>query len=435
MATFTKSVGVLPYLGGTLDTAFQRSVLVRLTSEMMVWVHRQTNPNWIIGTIINTPGGVTSDSQPVVASQQLVVQSGLSGNSLFVNRLTDSTFLIVDQSVFCVTSSEYDGAGSDTPYWVCSVDNNVISVIDSGTFKVMGGNRTSSFRRTHSIWTQTDLIGGRTTGCFEIADNIVSIHHFEQTGWHYYNLIFNTTTGKLQVPSSTTQVADSALSTFSQSSSEWIRNTIPGRPELTMITRRSCTGGTSFATMRGSLSVILDSNGAIYMNTTATNSQLPTILPTISDSTGYAALTPMPGDQMLVTSLTDASIYSINYASKTWTLRNSRTFSAPPVTADSFSRFVFALDANYWLIASRRQFYYPSTSMRWKIVRRYDNNFIEQSAASADNGRNGFSVTPAGATYMSPLCSHPEIIDGKLFYWGHANDTNSNTLSWTVYNI
>lgn len=417
----TRTISAMPFLGGTFNQNGLQQAMVRLTPSRMVWVYSQTNPNWIICSVIDTQGGYTSANMPVATTQQLTIQGTLNTSSYVTNavRLTDSTFMIIS-SVYFLNSSN----NLPTYYWICSIDNtNTISVVDSGTY---------NFATTNN-YQITPNQSNHTTTFVELADNLISVHHQppSNTNWYYYNLVVNPTTGKL-VPPVLGDLKSVAGGLTSNTNADWHISKIPDRPQYTMITRRYGLGGPYV--MNGSTSLIMDNTGAIYMQP----NQLPQNAPNMSTATGYADMVPMQNDRLLISGVKDATVYAIDYSAKTWRQISTSQFSTL-TSPDTYGRYVIPLNADYWFMASRQHFWVPGTTplMRCKVVRRVDSQLIEQSAASSANTGNGFTITTAPTTFINWQGQYPELVNGKIFYWGFDANPSGNVLklSWSVLSL
>lgn len=411
----TRTISSMPFLGGTFNQVASQQAMVRLTASRMVWVYSQLNPNWIITSIIDTQGGYTSANMPVATTQQLTIQGSLNGTNYrtYAARLTDNSFLILSQSYFSYPNNSYP-----TYYWVCSIDDsNVVSVVDTGSFFV-GASQNGYSNSLGAGYTDTTLA--------EISDNTVMMITQQSASWFNYVMTFNTTTKKLVVPTTYSTVYNSM---YSIAYGDWHVSKVPNRPQYTMITRRYATGsGTNAYQMNGSTSAIFDSTGAIYM--------APATLPQNTNAAGNMDMVPMPGDRLLITSLNNATVYAIDYAAKTWRVISQSQFSTLS-NQDTAGRYVIPLNADYWFIMSRSNLWTGAANTRCKVVRRVDSQYIEQSVASNANTGNGFAITATPGTFMNPQGQYPELINGKIFYWGFdgAATGNITKLSWSVLSL
>lgn len=419
----TRTISSMPYLGGQFNQLANQQAMVRLTPSRMVWVYSQLNPNWIITSIIDTQGGYTSANMPVATTQQLTIQGSLnSGNyQTFASRLSDNMFLITSMYGFAA-----NGTGLPTYYWVCSIDGtNTVSVVDSGSFTI-------AYAGTN--WFVASSASANSTTFAELADNIVSVHHHSgaTNPWLYYNLVFNTTTQKL-VPPTVVNVGVAGNSLPSATNADWHVSKVPDRPQYTMITRRY--GTANQYAMNGSVSLIMDNTGAIYMPYNTLPQNAPT---SASVASGFGDLVPMQGDRLLITSMTSATMYAIDYSAKTWRQISTSQFSSL-TSPDTAGRYVIPLNADYWLMLSRQNFWATGTTpaMRGKVVRRVDAQFMEQSAASNGNTGNGFTISALPSTFINPQGQYPELVNGKIFYWGFdaASTGNVAKLSWSVLSL
>ena len=430
MPTFERTIDVLPFQGGTLNGLGRQQMLVRLTDSRMVWITGQTNPDWTFCSIIDVEGGITSTSEPVVKTHMFPIKLIANNNyNIQASRLNDNTFLVVSQQVFSFNSI----ANADTipiSYWVFSIDSNdVIRMVDSGTLRVIYIGTNSSinavFGSNHNSFTFAN-----------VADNVVVANntgYYSGVTWYYYKLTFDTVTNKLsyQTPALVVQGSNFSVGQFPDRGN-WNVSKVPGHSDLTFLSYRVGNANE----LNGSISAIFDSNGDVYMST----NQLPQNTPVNSNPIGYVEMVPMAGDQLLVTSNKDAFIYSIDYSAKTWALKAKGTFTRDP-SNDNFGCYAFPLDANYWFIMSRTQIQTPATGLRGKVVRMVDDALLEQNSASAGNSHNGFSIPVTLTTWLNAHKETPELINGKLFYWGFTTNPfgsgngTSTTLSWTVIDL
>lgn len=423
----TRTISAMPFLGGQFNQNGLQQAMVRLTPSRMVWVYSQSNPNWIISTIIDTQGGYTSANMPVATTQQLTIQGTLNASSYVTNavRLTDSTFMIISSVWFTNANNTLP-----TYYWICSIDNtNTISVVDSGSYNPQIAY---SFQNTPAQ-------SVNNTVYVELADNLISVHHQPNgstpTYWYYYNLVVNPATNKLVPPvSGDLRTVASNLPAVGSNYADWHVSKIPDRPQYTMITRRYGINSSAFA-MNGSTSIIMDNTGAVYMAPNTLPQNTPSSTTTAS---GYADMVPMQGDRLVISSVKDATVYAIDYSAKTWRQISTSQFSSNS-NPDTYGRYVIPLNADYWFMATRQHFWLPGTTplMRCKVVRRVDAQLIEQSAASVGNTGNGFAITTAPTTFMNGVSQYPELVNGKIFYWGFdaASTGNVAKLSWSVLSL
>jgi hypothetical protein len=240
-----------------------------------------------------------------------------------------------------------------------------------------------------------------------------------------YTLTFNTSTSKLELGAIT-----SFGMNFAMDVGEWLISKIPGHPDLRMITRRI---GYNAHSMNGSKSVVVTTSGAIHMTPT----QMPVITSLANRASHYGHLVPMPGDRLLATGLNEATIYAIDYTNKTYSVISNGQFSLLG-TNDNLGRYIFPLDSNYWFMMTRSNLFSATAGVRGKVVRMVDDKLIEQNASSSDNDGNGYTMAGTPATFLNAQYRPPELINGKVFYWGYdanAQSGNVTKLSWTIIDI
>ena len=159
-----------------------------------------------------------------------------------------------------------------------------------------------------------------------------------------------------------------------------------------------------------------------------TASQLP--VNTFSTTVGIPSdMVPLPNDRIAVLSGSKDTMtfYGMDYTAKTFTNLGSANFTT--ASSDTNGRIVMPLNKDYVIILQRKPIF-DGTAPRIKIVRLFDQNFIEQSAASALNSNAGFTTLTVPTTRTTLSHSYPEMLNGKVVWYGlNAAGTH---FSWSI---
>lgn len=416
MASVTRSIGTMPYQGGSF-VAFQASTgMCRLSPTRMVWMYYQTNPNWMIGSVVDTPGGLALGNTPVLVNNQLLAQRtvpSVGQAPLFVNRLNSNTVIAIQMTSL-----------TSFTYYVYEVDSTtgVLTQVDTGAFTgtAIGNSIVQSY-------------GATNIKVIEHRDNLVQLiypntFNGSLTLLQSVKLSYDATAKKITQTAGGVPIGNGFPNTnLPTTSFELIARKVPGR-DLTILNARFFYL-TSPGLNNGCWSWVLDNNGDVLMP----NSSMPNSGSYASASgNNIGELIPLPGDRLVRQNSTNsATFYSIDYTAKTYLPIGIGQFTA---TFTDQLRHLVPLTADYFASITRNGINVPSAStpVYVKVVRRYDENFIEQSAASALNGNLGFPVVGTPTTVISPT-TQIELVDGKLFWWG--TDSGGSKLSWTIVGL
>ena len=402
MATVTRSIGVMPFQGGSFVTNVWTQSMVRLTSTRMVWTFLQTSPNWMVGAVVDTPGGwINNTGSPVITNQQLLKQ--VSPYLVQSVKINQTTYMVINQTFtanFTWDVYEVDVAG-------------IISKVDTGTVNLNSSYQAAITQGTSSsklIYLQDNLITYVAQGLQTNMNNLSSL-----------KATYDATAKKLTWATSPVTL----IATLPVTSCELIAKPIPGQP-YTLVTARYY--NSNWYEFRGSSSVtISNTTGNMQLDST----KLPTTY--AANSNGYSEITPVSADRFVELAGPSAA----HYQSIDWVTGSQVNLGSNPFTTtlayDNFGRFILPLTADYFVTGTRIGTFIPTGSpIRLKVIRRVDQNFIEQSPASSLNSNAGFGVSAVPATYANNQ-SYPEMIEGKIFYWG--TDATGLKLSWTAIGL
>lgn len=420
MASVTRSVGVLPYQGGTFSAGGINIGMCRLSTTRMVWISFQTNPAWMIATVVDTAGGwINNLNAPVVTNQQLL-KTGSPTVQTQVAKINTNAFMVwqntATNNIGNYTVFEVDSAG-------------ICTQTDTGTFAVASGGpgvlNVGPGVATHKL--------------VELQDNKLAIFAVNITNGSPSNAMmscvgnYDTTAKKFTWLNGGSQITTNHFGSQSANPSavgmgEIIVRPIPGRQLFAVTFRAVNTNIANWSYMSGFQTTIIDNNGAkvgtyvISPGTVATN-------------TGTGDFIPLPGDRYAyATSTNQIQFYSIDYTTGTQVNLGSAAFTTS-IPYDTQGRVYLPLTTDYVAIANRAPFFTPGSGAlghRFKVVRRVDQNFFEQSAGSAQNSNAGFTTATATTTICAPAY-YPELIEGKIFYWG--TDSTGTKLNWTVIGL
>lgn len=423
MASVTRSVGVLPYQGGTFTAGGINMGMCRLSTTRMVWISFQTNPAWMIATVVDTAGGwINNLNAPVVTNQQLL-RTGTPTVQTQVARINTNAFMVWQNSAA-------NNAGN---YIVYEVDSSgICTQTDAGAFSVTSGAPGVLYAGS----------GVSTHKLVELQDNKLAIFAVNITNGTPANGMQSTTGSYDTVAKKFTWkmgTTDIVLNHFGNSNptgsanpstpgvGEIVVRPIPGR-QLFAVTFRALSIPTSWHFMSGFQTTIIDNNGAKVGSYSITPG-------TVTTNTGAGDFIPLPGDRYAyATSPNQMQFYSIDYTTGTQVSLGSTAFTTT-IPYDNTGRVYFPLTTDYVAIAQRSPFFAPGSGAlghRFKVVRRVDQNFYEQSAGSSQNSNAGFTTATATTTVCAPAY-YPELIEGKIFYWG--TDSTGTKLNWTVIGL
>ena len=404
MGTVTRSVGVMPFQGGTFNTVNASMSMVRLTNSRMVWTTFQNSPNWMIGTVVDTPGGwINSTGTPVVTNQQLLLQTAATLATASI-KINSTTYMVARMSF--TGQFLYDVFEVDVNGIITKVDGGQVNKNITWAFGVGIGTGAFEF-----IYHQDNLISYNAQGLDGTSLNLVG----------QLKATYDATAKKLTWD--TTVYNHMAMA---GSTGELISKPVPGT-NYTLLTFRHT--GSAWSDMRGCQSVTINNTTGIR---TLDASKLPNTYG--GGNTGVSELVPVSANRYVyLTSPNSIQFTSINWDTGAQISLGSGQFTTT-IAQDGNGRFVLPLTPDYVVIGLRLGTFTPSTSnqLRFKVVRRIDQQFFEQSAASSNNNNLGFG-TNALPTTFAQYSVYPEIIDGKIFYWG--TDSTGLKLSWTVIGL
>jgi len=403
MATTVRSIGAMPFQGGSFNTDKTGHGMVRLSTSRMVWLYYQTSPNWLAASVIDVSGGITSQGTATLTNQQLLMP------------LTQSNYMTcarINQTTFMMMTGVYTGNMS---WYVFEVDpQGVFTRVDMGQF----GFGTTTTAAALSTFAQTNF------KIVELKDNLVMYVAQGTNGSSISTTqgvkgTYNTTTKTM-----TWDVAPTILFSNLINNCEITARPIPGR-DLTLIQHRYFSSGVG--ELRGATGVVINNQtGAI---------QVPwNKLPVTTANIGLGDMVPLPGDRMAyLTSNYSIAWVSIDYTAGSFISLGSSGFTN--VTAiDTAGHYLLPLTTDYVLKMTRNSLSNPvNFPHRFKVIRRVDQNMNEQSAASSQNGNTGFSLNGTPTTYANFHQTYPEFIDGKVVWFGL--DRTNNQFSWTVVGL
>lgn len=407
MAIVTRSLGVMPYQGGTILNSTVQTAMCRLSSTRMVWFYYQTNPNWLVGAVVDTPGGLAAGGTPVLTNQQLLTQRSVS-NTIQAVKINATTVAVVT-----IAST------GNFAYYVYEIDpqNGIMTQADSGTYRAPNPVVTTPAVANFTLNSKLVYHSDNLIQYFGQSMNVATSHIQGIKG------AWNGVTKKLTWDINPSTILEYGQTGVTDVVIEMIAKKIPGR-QMTLLSVRHGRPANAQGN-NGSRNVVFDdTTGAIHM----TSSQMPGNY-TWSTSLGNSELLPLAGDRAVMMNGNNGStFYTINYDEKTYTVAASGQFSADNGFVPGA---LLPLSADYFATIQRTKIVDPSanTALAVKVIRRYDNTFVEQSPASSMNSNAGFIISGTPATRAALSC-YPEMIEGKIFWWGC--DLTGNKLTWTL---
>lgn len=409
----TRSISAMPYLGGTINTSFQYNAMARLSSTRMVWFYQQTAPNWLIGAVVDTPTGWINGGTPTMTTQQLLNQGTYPYGYIQAARLNDNAVIVFSTS------------GSTFNYTVYEIDSNSqLNQTATGSVTPAG----ATIGGVAKVPTSQSFNTGYN-GLFpvEVSDNNVVIVSAVSANAIQLKVNYNTTSKAVTFDAAWTLVGPvGAAGSFNI-----VPRKIPGTT-MTLVTIKLANASNTWYYSNGFSAYVLNADGSIQM----TPAQLPSVLNT-GASDAMLDLIPLPGNRLATSNSNSATFWSIDYNAKTYAVISNGQFTTAwnPAT---LGYTMLPLTADYFLLMNRSSMVTPgANTLRCKVVRRVDFNIIEQSAASSGNTNQGFTVTGTPGTFIQTMTTEPEIINGKIFYWGFdAGAGNPYTkLSWTIITL
>lgn len=408
--TTTRTISVMPYLGGTQVTSYNQNTMVRLTPTRMVWFYSQTSPNWNVGTIIDTPTGWINGGTPTVTTQQLLEQGSFVNAYVNAVRLNDNTVMLISSS-----------NGTSFFYRVYTIDsNNQFNLVASSNAQTVAASLVGAKAPSSSTYAT-----GYNVICYaEVGDNVV-VANANAAGGNalYFKIAFNTSTNAVTFDSNWS-VGGTLIGT---NNTNIVARKIPGTT-MTLVTYKLIGSIGAWYNSTGYNAMVLNADGSVQM----TIAQMP------AATDGSFDLIPLPGNRLVASTSNTAVFYSIDYNAKTYNVISQAQFTtAWSVGTSGYT--MLPLTADYYLLLNKSAMFTPGANLlRCKVVRRVDFNIIEQSAASSGNTNQGFTITGTPATYMNTYTNEPEIINGKIFYWGWtgaSSGSNVGNLSWTIVTL
>lgn len=409
MATTVRSIGAMPFQGGSFTSDKNGHAMVRLSNSRMVWMYYQTSPNWLAASVIDVAGGISGLGTPTLTNQQLLTP--LSSNGYMAcARINQTTFLMM--------TGFYTGSMN---WYVFEVDpQGVFTRVDMGQF----GFGTSSTGTTNNVF------GFSNYKVVELKDNLVMYAAININGSGSLNIqglkgSYDTTAKKMTWDTTAT----SLITLQTTSSGELIAKPVPGR-DLTMLQFRYYANNAG--EMRGSSGVILNNQtGAVQV--------IQTKLPLnnyYAANNNASEMVPLPGDRIaFLNSNYTIAWYSMDYTAGSFINLGNNSFTSV-TAADTLGHYLLPLTTDYVLKMQRMPMLNPTTTPhRFKVIRRVDQNMSEQSAASSQNSNTGFGLNGTPTTIAAFQQNYPEFIDGKIVWFGLDSNTAPTKFSWTVIGL
>lgn len=416
MATTVRSIGAMPFQGGSFTTDRYGHSMVRLSNSRMIWMYYQTNPNWLAASVIDVAGGITGTGAATLTNQQLLMPATQTGY-MHTARINANTFVM------------FTGNPSGN-FWTSNWAWSVFEVDSGGVFtRVDSGTLASNTTNLNANW----AFGHCNFRIVELKDNLVM--YVGNTVGNTVNTV-SALKGSYDINTKKMTWDANATNLFSlitgYNGIEITARPVPGR-DYTMIQARYLTNLATPLDNRGASGVVVNNQtGAVV--TPANKLPLNSINTGNPNSNGD--MVPLPGDRIAhLTSNYSIQWFSIDYVAGSFINLGAHQFCATQ-NADAMGHYLLPLTTDYVLKVQRQPFFSPTTNPhRLKVIRRVDQQMSEQSAASINNANAGFAMNAAPTTIAGFIQNQPELIDGKLVWFGLDSATNPQKFSWTVASL
>lgn len=418
----------IPFSGGTVQGSLGQSA-VALNSTRIIYARCQMNPNWRMFTIVDTPEGWASpNGNPVVTANRLQepglwgVQSGTTSGTLsgfYLERLNDNAFV----------TAYFNGSNTVTfESWEIDA-NNVITKTSTANVSF-----SPSYGYVPTLYTNQMVVA-------PAGDNTVVLVGATSTFSYSTIVTYNTSTKVLSAPA----VSNNSMYTDFSGYQEWYWKPVPGSSRI-FVNYRS-TGSTTAPTSSNPYPTSLTGQGNMWDTTTSYSS--------VGAVTGVRGVTGFYDCHALSTTrrASPTSWNSIQYSSygntspaaSTLTDQNlcgivTATYGA--VTTDTKPMMTVPIDSNYFWMIDRTNFNDSAAAqaagtVNVKVVRREDNNFTVQSAASGTS-TTGMTVTaPWVRMFYDKL--RPRVLSDGSLYWMGTDATTATApgtkLMWNVIKV
>lgn len=421
MASTVRSIGAMPFQGGSFASDSKGHAMAKLTATRAVWLYYQTNPNWLASSVIDVPGGFTGNGAPTITNQQLLLPLAQT-SYMQAARINQNTFVLMTCG-----SPAYTG---NMVWYVFEVDTGgVFTRVDQGTFTY--GTTTTAGAYS--------LFGVSSFKVLELKDNLV-MYVASNLDKNVPNNVggvkgsYDATAKKMTWDTTVTQLINYTGLT---ANFELIARPVPSR-DMTLLQIRyfGPSGGnltTGVMDLRGASGVVIDNQTGTVVTS---QNQLPLNSYVAASANVYSDMVPLPGDRIaILNSNSSIQFFSVNYTGGSFINLGSSQFQAL-AAADILGSYLLPLTTDYVLKMQRQPMFTPSTTPhRFKVIRRVDQNMSEQSAASSLNAGAGFGTTTAPTTIAAFHQNYPEFIDGKIIWFGLDSATAPTKFSWTVISL